>query len=187
MSYSVVVEFKDTNTDGKQEAVISRYNNGYANNLKPDVTVTAYANDQGEYHSAAGVDDVEGHDGVDEYDTDTYTVAAGLASKLAGLSTVGEGRLYSCILISSDSEAKTDKPTHVSIDLFKVSNSDLSHPDANVKLKINATGFYKVEDTLVGDGKFNIDADGDDDSDTNDKLIFVNIATSFVSMRNYAE
>ena len=187
MSYSVVVEFKDTNTDGKQEAVISRYNNGYANNLKPDVTVTTYANDEGEYDRAAGVDDVEGDDGVDEYDTDTYTIAADLASKLAGLSSVGERRLYSCILISSDSEAKRAKPTYVNIDLFKVSNRDLSHPDAKVKLKINATGFYKVEDTLEGDGKFNIDADGDDDSDANDKLIFVNIANSFVSMRNFAE
>ncbi|MDD1009291.1 hypothetical protein M5G27_17590 [Pseudomonas shahriarae] len=186
MSYSVVVEFKDINADGKQEAVISRYNNGYANNLKPDAVVTTYANAQGEYDRAEGVDDVEGNDGVDEFDTDTYTVAASLASKLAGLSTVGEGRLYSCILISSDGESKTAKPTCVNIDLFKVSNNDLSQPDANVKLKINATGFYKVEDTLEGEGKFNIDADGDEDSDANDKLIFVNIANSFVSMRGFA-
>ncbi|MBP5943676.1 MULTISPECIES: hypothetical protein [Pseudomonas] len=186
MSYSVVVEFKDTNTDGRQEAVISRYNNGYASNLEPDVVVTTFVNDRGEYDRAEGVDDVEGNDGVDEFDTDTYTVAASLASKLAGLSTVGNGRLYSCILISSDSESKTAKPTYVSIDLFKVSNSNLSQPDANVKLKINATGFYKVEDTLEGDGKFNIDADGDEDSDANDKLIFVNIANSFVSMRGFA-
>ena len=73
------------------------------------------------------------------------------------------------------------------IHLFKVSNHDLSQPDANVKLKINATGFYKVEDTLEGEGKFNIDADGDEVSDAaNDKLIFVNIANSFVSMRGFA-
>ncbi|MEG3012248.1 MAG: hypothetical protein RR845_23375, partial [Pseudomonas sp.] len=89
-------------------------------------------------------------------------------------------------LISSDGESKTAKPTCVNIDLFKVSNNDLSQPDANVKLKINATGFYKVEDTLEGEGKFNIDADGDEDSDANDKLIFVNIANSFVSMRGFA-
>ena len=81
--------FKDINADGKQEAVISRYNNGYANNLKPDAVVTTYANAQGEYDRAEGVDDVEGNDGVDEFDTDTYTVAASLASKLAGL---GPGR-----------------------------------------------------------------------------------------------
>ncbi|VVO31875.1 hypothetical protein PS718_05048 [Pseudomonas fluorescens] len=186
MGYSVVVEFKDTNTDGQQEVLISRYNNGYANNLKPDVVVTTFANARGEYVRAEGVDDVEGNDGVDEYDADTYIIAAGLASKLAGLSTVGHGRLYSCILISSDSESKTAKPTYVNIDLFKVSNSNLSQPDANVKLKINATGFYKVEDTLEGDGKFNIDADGDEDSDADDKLIFVNIANSFVSMRGFA-
>ena len=43
-----------------------------------------------------------------------------------------------------------------------------------------------MEDTLEGEGKFNIDADGDEDSDANDKLIFVNIANSFVSMRGFA-
>lgn len=34
MSYSVAVEFRDTNADGQQEAIISRYNNGYAKNLR---------------------------------------------------------------------------------------------------------------------------------------------------------
>ncbi|MFJ2482575.1 hypothetical protein ACIOWE_20090 [Pseudomonas sp. NPDC087598] len=186
MSYSVVVEFKDTNADGKQEAVISRYNNGYANNIQPDIVVTAYTNASGGYDHLEGVDDVEGNDGVNEYDEDTYAVAATLASKLAGLSTVGEGRLYSCILLSSAGELNSAKPTDVNIDLFKLSNTDLSHPDLTVKLKINSAGFYKVEDSTEESGKFNIDADGDGDTDADDKSIFVKIATSFVSMRGFA-
>ena len=160
MSYSVVVEFKDTNADGKQEALISRYNNGYASNRKADAVVTVYANSKGEYERAEGVDDFEGHegdDGDDEYDKDTYTIAAGLASKLAGLSRVGPGRLFSCILVTSSSEDKKVKPASVNINFFKASNTDMSKPDSTVKLNLNTTGFYKVEVPKEGEEKFSMD------------------------------
>ncbi|RBL69617.1 hypothetical protein C3E98_021420 [Pseudomonas sp. MWU13-2625] len=186
MSYSVVVEFKDTNADGKQEALISRYNNGYASNRKADVVVTAYSNSKGEYDRAEGVDDVEGNDGVDEYDTDTYTGAANLASKLAGLSSVGPGRLFSCILVTSSSEDRKVKPASVNINFFKASNTDMSKPDSTVKLNLNTTGFYKVEVPKEGEEKFSMDVDGDGDSDTDDKMILERIATFFVSMRGFS-
>jgi hypothetical protein len=187
MSYSVAVEFRDMNADGKQEAIISRYNNGYANNRKPDVVVTAYANPEGVYEQLDGIDDVEGNDGVDENDAFTYSVAAELASKLVGLSSVGGGRQYSFILISAERKTLEEKPAEVRVNLFNTSNTDLSQPDAVVTLNINDAGYYKVLEPSQGNNKFDIDADGDGDSDANDKSIFVKIATSFVSMRNFAD
>ncbi|MBK5377762.1 hypothetical protein JFT81_24360 [Pseudomonas sp. TH43] len=187
MSYSVAVEFRDTNADGQQEAIISRYNNGYAKNLNPDVVVTAYANPEGVYEQLDGVDDVEGNDGVDENDAFTYSVAAELASKLVGLSSVGGGRLYSFILISAERKAHEEKPAEVTVNFFNTSNTDLSQPDAIVTLKLNDTGSYKVLEPSQGNGKFELDADGDGDSDANDKWILARIVTSFVSMRNFAK
>lgn len=57
MSYSLLCKFKETDSDGKTEAVISRYNNGDISST-PDVVVTAHANSPyGKYETATGYDD----------------------------------------------------------------------------------------------------------------------------------
>ena len=179
MSYSLLYEFRDTDGNGTVEAVISRYNNGDAVNSAPDAVVTAYANiANGKYDTVSGVDDVEGDGDIDEDDDSYYTLASDLASAIVGLSTVGAGRLYRCMLISFGDNASGGKLADVNIDLFKVANSDLTHPDSVVTVTGYDKGLYKK---VTG----STDADGDNDIDLDDEFIFRKIAGSFASMRNF--
>ncbi|MFJ2537088.1 hypothetical protein [Pseudomonas sp. NPDC087614] len=179
MSYSLLYEFKDTDGDGKAEAVISRYNNGDAVNSMPDVVVTAYANTaNGKFDTVTGVDDVEGDGDIDEDDESYYALASDLASALVGLSTVGAGRLYRCILISFGDNASGSKLGDVNIGLFNVANSDLTRPDSVVTVTGYDKGMYKKVSGST-------DADGDGDIDLDDEFIFRKIAVSFASMRDF--
>ncbi|WLH35798.1 hypothetical protein PSH79_00435 [Pseudomonas sp. FP2196] len=179
MSYSVLYEFRDTDGNGTAEAVISRYNNGDVVNSAPNVVVTAYANTaNGKYDMVTGVDDVEGDGDIDEDDDSYYTLAADLASALVGLSNVGAGRLYRCILISFGENTSGSKLADVNIGLFNVANSDLTRPNSVVTVTGYAKGLYtKVLRST--------DADGDGDIDLDDEFIFRKIAGSFASMRDF--
>jgi len=179
MNYSVVVEFKDADARGARKAVISRYNNGDAINSQPDVVVTAYSNTaNGKYETVTGFDDVEGDGDIDDDDASYYTLAADLASAVVGLSAVGEGRRYRCILLSFDSQISNNRLADVNIGLFNVSNQDLNQPDAVVTVGDYSNGLYK---TVLG----STDADSDGDIDLDDQFIFKKIAGSFASMRDF--
>ena len=179
MRYSLLYEFRDTDGNGTAEAVISRYNNADAVNSLPDIVVTANANiANGKYDTVSGVDDVEGDGDTDEDDDSYYTLAGDLASAIVGLSTVGAGRLYSCMLISFADNASEGKLADVNIGLFNVANSDLTRPDSVVTVTGYDKGLYKK---VMG----STDADGDNDIDLDDEFIFRKIAGSFASMREF--
>lgn len=179
MNYALLYEFKDSNDDGVSEAIISRYNNGYSPGVEPNVVVTAYANSlNGKYETAEGVDDVEGDDDIDEDDESYYTLAADLASALVSLSTMGEDRLYKCILVSFGSNSQNAALPDVNIGLYKHSNSDMAAPDSLVTVTGYEKGLYK-------DVANSTDADSDGDIDLDDKLIYRRIANSFASMRDF--
>lgn len=179
MNYALLYEFNDTNADGVPEAIISRYNNGFAPELKPDVVVTAYANPRnGKFEKVEGVDDVEGDDDIDEDDESYYTLAADLTNALVTLSSMSESRLYKCILVSFGSNSKNAALPDVDIKLFKKLNSDMTAPDSIVTVTGYDKGLYK-------DVVHATDADSDGDVDLEDKLIYRRIGNSFASMKDF--
>ena len=177
MNYALVYEFNDSNEDGVCEAIISRYNNGYRPGLKPDVVVTVYADANGRYETAEGVDDVEGDDDIDADDASYYTLAADLASAMVTLSSMDEKRLYKCIMVSFGSNSQNAALPDVNIGLYK-KDSDMTAPDSIVTV----TGYNKGLYREVIDAS---DADSDGDTDLDDHLIYRKIANSFASMRDF--
>ncbi|MFJ2488496.1 hypothetical protein [Pseudomonas sp. NPDC087639] len=179
MNYAVLYEFKDIKGDHHAEAIISRYNDGYAPGSKPNVVVTVeYNTVSKKYETVEGYDDVEGDGDLDEDDQSYYTLAADIASAIAGLSKQDDGRRYKSMLVSFDNNGSPAAPPDVKIGLFNVSNPGLSQPDFTVTATDYRNGLYnKVSNT--------VDANGDNRIDLNDQLVFKRIANSFASMKGF--
>lgn len=178
MKYAVLYEFKDTKGDKHVEAIISRYNDGYAAGRAPNVVVTAEFNKvSGKYETAEGYDDVEGDGDIDADDGSYYTLAADIASAVAGLSRKDESRHYKCMLVSFKQSDNQIGLPDVKIQLFKTLNLDSEKPETVIAHDYRNSIYNDITNTL--------DADQSGTIDSKDKTIFKLIANSFASMRDF--
>lgn len=175
MNHKQLYEVKDIDANGSPDVVMSRYNNGNDNLDTPDysVTISSSRND-GDYDTTTVPDDVDGDGDRDEEDESYYTLAAKLVSALVTLSSVDDRKLFDRILLMFKGSNSTD----VSILHFKPGNTDIYNPDFTV-IATNPDKFGSYR-TI----KDSIDADGDQDIDKDDDLIYRKIASSFASMRD---
>ncbi|WP_415758467.1 hypothetical protein [Pseudomonas sp. LT1P18] len=175
MSYKQLYEIKDIEADGSPEVVMSRYNEGNNDLSHPNFSITiSSSNKDGIFDTTTGPEDVDGDGDRDEEDESYYTVAAKLVSAMVSLSSVGDRKVFDRILLLFKDAIETD----VSILHFRLGNTDLQNPDFTVTATNPDTfGSYRT----IKDA---IDADGDEDVDKDDELIYRKIATSFASMRD---
>lgn len=176
MKHKQLYEFKDMDGAGNPEVVMSRYDEGNNNLDYPNARIIIYSsNNNWVYDLTSATNDVDGDGDHDEDDQSYYNTAAKLVTEMATLSPLDESnRLFDRVLIEFCDSSEKD----VSIKHYSKGNRDLSNPDFIVKAtNPDSLGRYR---TIID----TIDADGDKDIDKNDELIYRNLATSFLSMKN---
>ncbi|MDR6916360.1 hypothetical protein J2X66_003229 [Pseudomonas sp. 3296] len=176
MKHKQLYEFKDTDGAGNPEVVMSRYDEGNYRLDSPNARITIYSsNDDWKYDMTSATNDADGDGDHDEDDQSYYLLAAKLVAEMATLSPMDESnRLFDRVLIAFCEGSETD----VNIMHYKKGNRDLSNPDFIVKAtNLDPQGRYR---TIID----TIDADGDQDVDKGDELIYRNLATSFASMKS---
>lgn len=170
----LLYEFKEVfGDDDIPEVLMSRLSDENNELDKPDFTVRLSSlNNEGKYYVISQPEDVDGDNDIDEDDASYYELAAKLVTDLVTLSDIGDKKRFSRILI----RFKPGSTTDIEILHFKDGNNIISAADFIVTVT-NPDRYGKYREV-----KDLIDADGDGDADSNDRLIYRNLATSFASM-----
>ncbi|WLD64996.1 MULTISPECIES: hypothetical protein [Pseudomonas] len=172
----LLYEFKEVfGDDDIPEVLISRLSDENNELDKPDFTVRVSSfNNDGEYYVITKPEDVDGDGKGDKNDALYYELAAKLVTDLVTLSDIGDKKRFSRILI----RFKPGSTTDIEILHFKDGNNIISAADFIVTVT-NPDRYGKYREV-----KDLIDADGDGDADSNDRLIYRKLATSFASMKD---